>query len=161
MSSKDHSLSTKTHVLLDAEHLRIAVVVAAWNDAITNSLYSGTLATLLASGVKKDHIVYRRVPGAFELPLMAQWMAEQASIDAVICLGCIIQGDTPHFDFISKSTAQGIMDVTLKYGKPVVFGVLTTLTMKQAEERAGGKHGNKGDEAAVTALEMLKARQTQ
>jgi 6,7-dimethyl-8-ribityllumazine synthase len=95
------------------------------------------------------------VPGSFELPLAAQWSAKKKKIDAVICLGCVIQGETRHFEFINQSVAQGIKDVGLKYNKPVIFGVLTTDNMRQAMDRAGGKHGNKGDEAAITAIKML------
>ena len=106
-------------------------------------------------GVKKENIIRKDVPGSFELSLGAQWMAEQNKIDAVICLGCVIQGETRHFDFICQAVAHGLTDVGLKYNKPVIFGVLTTDTQKQALDRAGGKHGNKGDEAAMTAIKML------
>jgi 6,7-dimethyl-8-ribityllumazine synthase len=95
------------------------------------------------------------VPGSFELPLGAQQMAETKNIDAVICIGCVIQGDTPHFDYICQAVAFGIMKVNLKFNKPVAFGVLTTLNKKQALERAGGKLGNKGEEAALTVVKML------
>ena len=95
------------------------------------------------------------MPGSFELPLAAQWMAQVEEIDAVVCLGCVIQGETRHFDFICQAVAQGIIEVGLKYNKPVIFGVLTPSTQQQALDRAGGKHGNKGDEAAITAIKML------
>ena len=95
------------------------------------------------------------VPGSFELTLAAQWMAEKKDIDAVICLGCVIQGETRHFEFICQAVAQGITNVGLKFNKPVIFGVLTPDTKQQAIDRAGGKHGNKGDEAAITAIKML------
>ena len=95
------------------------------------------------------------VPGSFELPLGAQWLIESKQVDAVLCLGCVIQGETRHFDFICSSVAKGIVDLNLKFSKPVIFGVLTTDNQEQALERAGGKHGNKGTEAAVTALQML------
>lgn len=134
---------------------KIAVVVAQWNEEITSALYEGAVASLLSAGVKKNHIIRKAVPGSFELPLGALWMAEKKDIHAVICLGCVIQGDTPHFDYICQAVSYGITDVGLKTRKPVVFGVLTTLTRKQALERAGGKFGNKGEEAAITALEML------
>ncbi|MEY4931381.1 MAG: hypothetical protein RI909_2105 [Bacteroidota bacterium] len=96
------------------------------------------------------------MPGSFELPLAAQWMAEKKDIDAVICLGCVIQGETPHFDYICQAVANGIMKVNLKTNKPVAFGVLTTLNKKQAMDRAGGKYGNKGEEAAITVAKMLE-----
>jgi 6,7-dimethyl-8-ribityllumazine synthase len=134
---------------------RFAIVVASWNEEITESLYAGAVQSLLDHGVARKNITRKDVPGSFELPLGALWMAEQKNIDAVICLGCVIQGDTPHFDYICQAVALGVMEVGLKTKKPAVFGVLTTLDKKQAEERAGGKHGNKGEEAAITALQML------
>ncbi|HEX8039465.1 MAG TPA: 6,7-dimethyl-8-ribityllumazine synthase [Chryseosolibacter sp.] len=134
---------------------KIAVVVAQWNEEITSALYEGAVASLLSAGVKRNHIIRKTVPGSFELPLGALWMAEKKDIHAVICLGCVIQGDTPHFDYICQAVAYGITEVGLKTRKPVVFGVLTTLNRKQALERAGGKFGNKGEEAAITVLEML------
>jgi len=97
----------------------------------------------------------KTVAGSYELPLASQWLAQRIDIDAVIVLGCIIQGETRHFEFIAQAVAKGIMDVNLKFGKPIIFGVLTTDTLQQALERAGGKHGNKGDEAAITAIKML------
>lgn len=139
----------------NTEKLRIAIVTAEWNEAITGALYQGAYQSLLAHGVKKSHIISKQVPGSFELTLGALWLAEQKEIDAVICLGCVIQGETPHFDYICQAVANGITQVNVKTRKPVIFGVLTTLNQKQAEERAGGKYGNKGEEAALTALKML------
>ena len=137
---------------------KIGVVMAAWNEEITEALYDGAVQSLLASGIKKNNIIRKTVPGSFELSLGALWMAERKDIHAVICLGCVIQGDTPHFDYICQAVAYGITEVGLKTRKPVIFGVLTTLNKKQALERAGGKFGNKGEEAAITALEMLSFR---
>lgn len=134
---------------------KIAIVVASWNDEITESLYEGAAHSLVSSGVKKENIIRKNVPGSFELSLGGLWMAEKKDIDAVICLGCVIQGDTPHFDYICQAVAYGITEAGLKTRKPVIFGVLTTLNKQQALERAGGKYGNKGEEAAITALEML------
>lgn len=134
---------------------KVAVVLAEWNEEITEALYEGAVQTLLASGIKKDNIVRKTVPGSFELSLGGLWMAEQKDIHAVICLGCVIQGDTPHFDYICQAVAYGITEAGLKTRKPVIFGVLTTLNKQQALERAGGKFGNKGEEAAITALRML------
>ncbi|MEP5613288.1 MAG: 6,7-dimethyl-8-ribityllumazine synthase, partial [Cyclobacteriaceae bacterium] len=122
------------------------------------SLYAGAHKTLVDAGVTRDNIERMDVPGSFELSLGAQWMAERKELDAVICLGCVIQGDTKHFDFICDAVANGITNVGLKFNKPVIFGVLTTDNMKQALDRAGGKHGNKGDEAAATALGMLAVK---
>jgi len=130
--------------------------VAEWNEDITEALYEGARDGLIQLGVKKTNIIRKNVPGTFELTVGALWMAEKKEIDAVICLGCVIQGDTPHFDYICQGVAYGITEVNIKTRKPVIFGVLTTLTKKQAVERAGGKLGNKGEEAAVTAVKMLE-----
>jgi 6,7-dimethyl-8-ribityllumazine synthase len=134
---------------------KIAIVVAEWNDEITDALYHGAADSLFAHGFKKAQVVRKDVPGSFELTLGALWMAQRKDIDAVICLGCVIQGDTPHFDYICQGVSYGITEVGIRTGKPVIFGVLTTLNKKQALERAGGKYGNKGEEAAITAIRML------
>ncbi len=134
---------------------KFAIVVARWNSEITDSLYEGAVSTLLEHGVPKSNIVRRNVPGTFELSLGGLWMAEKKDIDAVICLGCVIQGETPHFDYICQAVAYGITEAGIKTRKPVIFGVLTTLNKQQALDRAGGKFGNKGEEAAITAIEML------
>jgi 6,7-dimethyl-8-ribityllumazine synthase len=122
---------------------------------VTESLFEGAFQTLLQYGVKKENIIRRNVPGSFELSLGAQLSAQEKDMDAVICLGCIIQGETRHFEFICQSVAQGLKDVSLKFNKPVIFGVLTTDTRQQALERAGGKYGNKGEECAIAAIKML------
>ncbi len=134
---------------------QFGIVVAEWNETITESLLEAAIETLLEQGAKRNNIKIHYVPGTFELSLGAQFLAQQDVIDAVISLGCVIQGETRHFDFICDAVAQGITSVALKYNKPVVFGVLTTDTMQQALDRAGGKHGNKGEEAAITAVKML------
>jgi len=139
----------------DMSGKKFGILVSEWNNEVTESLYSGAIETLIGHGVKRENIIRKDVPGSFELTLGAQWMAQQDDIDAVICLGCVIQGETKHFDFICNAVAQGITDVNLKYNKPVIFGVLTPNNQKQALDRAGGKHGNKGDEAAITAIKML------
>lgn len=135
---------------------KFAIVVAEWNEEITESLYSGALTSLVEHGVKKSNIIRKNVPGTFELSLGALWMGEKKDIDAVICLGCVIQGETPHFDYISQAVAYGITEAGLKTRKPVIFGVLTTLNKQQALDRAGGKYGNKGEEASLTAIKMLE-----
>lgn len=140
---------------IDISRKRFAIVVSEWNESVTESMYDGAFNTLLENGASKDKIIRINVPGSFELSLGAQWMAQKNEIDAVICLGSVIQGETRHFEFICQSVSQGIKDVALKYNKPVIFGVLTTDTKQQALDRAGGKHGNKGDEAAVSAIKML------
>lgn len=148
---KSGSANTK----INLSRKRFAIVVAEWNEEITEALHDGAVESLLAHGVKKTNIIRKNVPGSYELTLGALWMAEKKDIDAVICLGCVIQGDTPHFDYICQAVAHGITEVNIKTKKPVIFGVLTTLNKKQALERAGGKLGNKGEEAAITAIKML------
>lgn len=143
---------------LDLSNKKFAIVVAEWNEDITEPLFEGAYHALLELGVKKQNIIRKNVPGSFELPLAAQWEAEKKDIAAVICLGCVIQGDTPHFDYVCQGVSYGIMKVNLKTNKPVAFGVLTTLTKKQAMERAGGKLGNKGEEAALTVVRMLEIK---
>lgn len=138
----------------DYSQNRIGIVVSEWNEEITESLYSSAFDTLITHGITKGNIVRKNVPGSFELSLGAQKMASD-TFDTVICLGCVIQGETRHFEFICQSVAQGLKDVALKYDKPVIFGVLTTKTYLQALDRTGGKHGNKGEEAALTALKMI------
>lgn len=134
---------------------RFALVVADWNEEITNALYEGAVATLLEHGVPRKNIIRKNVPGSFELSLGGLLMARKRDIHAVICLGCVIQGETPHFDYICQAVAYGITQANLITGKPVIFGVLTTNNIQQAEDRAGGKHGNKGEEAALSAIQML------
>ncbi len=156
MASSEKNLSDfSTSGIEESASRRYAIVVSEWNEQVTEALYDGAVSTLVAGGVPRDRIHRVNVPGSFELSLGAQKMAQKEDIDAVICLGCVIQGETKHFDFICQAVAQGVTDVGLKYDKPVIFGVLTTNDMKQALARAGGKHGNKGDEAAITAMKML------
>ncbi len=134
---------------------KFAILVSEWNEEITESLYEGAYETLLGYGIKKVNIIRSNVPGSFELSFGAQLYAQKKIIDAVICLGCVIRGETPHYRYICDSVAQGLKDVSLKYNKPVIFGVLTTDTKQQAFDRAGGKHGNKGEDAALAALKMV------
>lgn len=130
-----------------------ALVVSRWNEEVTEALFQAAVATLTAHGAGR--IIRQNVPGSFELSLGALKMAQKKEVDAVICLGCVIQGETPHFDYICQAIAYGLTEVALKTGKPVIFGVLTTLNKQQAYDRAGGKLGNKGEEAALAAIEML------
>lgn len=156
MAIKEKNLSAKTvNNKAEISSKRIAILISEWNEEITDSLYEGAYNTLTQNGIQKQNIIKAFVPGSFELSLGAQKMAQKEDIDAVICLGCVIQGETRHFEFICQSVAQGLKDVALKFDKPVIFGVLTTDTFQQALDRAGGKHGNKGDEAAVTAIKMI------
>jgi 6,7-dimethyl-8-ribityllumazine synthase len=141
--------------LINVQEYKFGIVVAEWNENITNALLQGAIKVLLENGAKEKNIIIATVPGTFELSLGSQWLAQKSRIDAVIALGCVIQGETRHFDFICQAAAEGITKVNLKYNKPIIFGVLTTDNIEQAEARAGGKHGNKGEEAAATAIKML------
>lgn len=134
--------------------MRFGIVVADWNSEVTHVLLAGAEATLRRHGVSEEDIVVSHVPGTFEITLGAQWLAEYDDLDGVICLGCVIQGETPHFTYICQGVTQGITHLNLDYNIPFVFGVLTTANHLQALERAGGKHGNKGIESAVTAIRM-------
>ncbi len=138
----------------DGERMQIAIIVADWNKEITNALFEAALSTLTKHGVKKENIFIKNVPGSFELPQAASMMLAAYDLDAVICIGCIIQGETRHFEFIAQAVAKGCMNASVNNNVPVIFGVLTTDTYQQALDRAGGKHGNKGDEAAISALQM-------
>ena len=138
----------------DAGKMRFGIVVSDWNRQVTGSLLTGAVNTLKKHGAADNNIVVKHVPGSFELTLGAQFLAEYDDLDAIICLGCVIQGETPHFTYICQGVTQGITQLNLEYNIPFIFGVLTTLTLEQALVRSGGKHGNKGDEAAVTAIKM-------
>ncbi len=143
-----------------AENMRFGIVVSEWNFQITSALAEGAIATFKKHGAIDENILVKYVPGSFELPLGAQFFAEMENVDAVILLGCVIQGETRHFDFICQGVTQGTVELNLKYNKPFIFGVLTTENEQQAVDRAGGKHGNKGDEAAVTAIKMVHLKNT-
>jgi len=143
-----------------AAPFRFGIVVAEWNAAITNALYQGAYDSLLGHGALAENIVTYAVPGSFELTSGADLLLKNGKLDAIICLGCVIQGETRHFDFICNAVANGLTNVAVKYSKPVIFGVLTTDTQQQAVDRAGGKHGNKGVEGAVTAIKMAYLAET-
>lgn len=156
MASTDKNLSEfSTNNLPDVSGKRFAIIVAEWNEEVTEALYAGAFETLIENGVEPENITRVNVPGSFELTLGAQKMGQKPEIDAVICIGCVIQGETKHNDYINHAVAQGLTNVSLKYDKPVIFGVLTPNNQQQAIDRAGGIHGNKGDEAAITAIKML------
>jgi 6,7-dimethyl-8-ribityllumazine synthase len=135
--------------------MRFGIVVSDWNKEITHALLDGAIKTLMKHGASADDILVRHVPGSFEIVLGAQLIVENEDVDAVICLGCVIRGETPHFDYICQGVTHGIMLLNTDYNIPFIFGVLTTNNHQQAIDRAGGIHGNKGDEAAVTAIKMV------
>jgi 6,7-dimethyl-8-ribityllumazine synthase len=138
----------------DASEMRFGIVVSDWNNDITFSLLNGAVNTLKQHGADTGNIIVKHVPGSFELTLGAQLIAENEDVDAIICLGCVIQGETPHFTYICQGVTMGITQLNIDYNIPVIFGVLTTDNLQQAKDRSGGKLGNKGDEAAVTAIKM-------
>lgn len=160
-------MATQLKSLSDFSHLKVAsatgftfgIVVAQWNATVTGALLQGAYHSLIEHGASEENIKVIEVPGSFELTSGADMLLQQQGIDAVICLGCVIQGETRHFDFICDAVANGVTNVSIKHSKPVIFGVLTTDNQQQAEDRAGGKHGNKGEEAAITAIQMAAIQQ--
>lgn len=156
MASSEKNLSQYSNKdLPDGSELEIAIIVSEWNEDITSSLLSGAKETLLKHGVKEDNILVRTVPGSFELPLGAKLVLSKDQKDAVICLGAVIKGETDHDKYINAAVATGIMQLSLMSNVPIIFGVLTPNNKEQAIDRAGGSHGNKGVEAAITALKMI------
>ena len=154
MATKDLS-QYRSGSVPDASGMKTAIVVSEWNSEITFALRDGAVQTLLEHGAQESDVVLRYVPGSFELTTGAQLMAKYSRVDAIICIGCVIRGETPHFDYICQGVTAGLTQVSIKYEIPVIFGVLTTDNYQQALDRAGGKHGNKGVEAAVTAIKMI------
>lgn len=151
--NKNLSVYDKT-TIPNAKGLRFGIVVSEWNSEITEGLYAGAEEALLNCGTVKSDIVRWNVPGSFELPFGCRKMIKSHKVDAVIAIGSVIQGETKHFDFVCEATAQGIKDLNLMFDIPVIFCVLTDNTMQQAIDRSGGKHGNKGTEAAIAAIKM-------
>ncbi len=139
---------------------KIGIVVSEWNDKITLGLLEGAKSALLDNGVKEENIDIRFVPGAFELPLGSQYFCEQGAVDGVVAIGCVIQGETRHFDFVCDGATQGIIDVNLKYNTPVSFCLLTDLNIQQSIDRSGGKHGNKGTECAIACMKMIALKRS-
>ena len=138
----------------NAKNLRFGIVVSEWNEEITEGLFTGALEGLLDNGAQSENIIRWNVPGSFELIYGCKKMITETKVDAVIAIGSVIQGETKHFDFVCSATAQGIKDLNLKFDVPVIFSVLTDNTLQQAQDRSGGKHGNKGVEAAIAAIKM-------
>jgi 6,7-dimethyl-8-ribityllumazine synthase len=134
---------------------KVGIVVSEWNDSITMNLLKGAKDALLENGVNEKNILIRFVPGAFELPLGAQFMCEFTDVDGVIAIGVVIQGETKHFDFVCDAATQGIKDVSLEFNTPVAFCLLTDNNIQQSMDRSGGKHGNKGIECAIACMKMI------
>ena len=161
MATKLKNLSSynKNNIAI-SNKINIGIVVSEWNETITDSLLKGCVETLKKHGVHSKNLNIQYVPGSFELPLGAQFLIKSGNYDAIICLGCVIQGETRHFDFICQAVSEGITNTGLNNNIPVIFGLLTTNTLQQAKDRSGGKHGNKGVEAAVTALKMIELKKS-
>ncbi len=156
MSSENKNLSTHDPKSVpNGKGMKIGIIVSEWNEDITFALRDGCLATLLKYKVNQKDILIEYVPGAYELPIGARLLAGKEKLDGVVCLGCVIKGETKHDEYINSAVAQGIMNLSLSSGKPIIFGLLTPNDKQQALDRAGGKYGNKGDEAAITALKMI------
>ena len=156
MATAYHNLSEYDfNSVPNAEHMKFGIVVSEWNINITGKLLEGAVETLKKHGTKDENILVKTVPGSFELTYGANQMLENCDLDAVIILGCVIKGDTPHFDYVCMGVTQGITQLNATSDVPVIYGLITTLTMEQAEDRSGGKLGNKGDECAITAIKMI------
>jgi len=154
-ANKNLSVYDKT-TIPNAKDLRFGIVVSEWNSEITEGLFKGAVEALLDCGALSENIVRWDVPGSFELTFGCKKMVRETKVDAVIAIGSVIQGETKHFDFVCSATAQGIKELNIQYNTPVIFCVLTDNTLQQAQERSGGKHGNKGTEAAIAAIKMAK-----
>ena len=144
--------------LTNPDQLKIGIVIAEWNSKITKRLLSGANEALQHFGIKKENIQTHYVPGTFELPLGAQYLLDKNAVDGVICIGCVIQGETKHFDYVCQGATNGIMSMGLRYNKPATFCVLTDENEQQSIERSGGKHGNKGIECAISCLKMIELK---
>ena len=156
MATAFHNLSEYDfNSVPDASMMRFGIVVSEWNSNITGALLEGAVTTLKKHGAKEENIIVRYVPGSFELVAGARMMAENTEVDSVICLGCVIKGDTPHFDYVCAGATQGIAELNVRYDKSFIFGVITTNNLQQALDRCGGKLGNKGVECAITSIKMI------
>lgn len=155
MSTSSFSYIADSKSVPDAAEMRFGILVTEWNNHITDKLLDGAVATLRQHGVNERHISICRVPGSFELIFAAQQMAKFGHVNGIIVIGCVIRGDTPHFDYICQGVTQGIATLNAKEDIPIIFGILTVNSEEQAMERAGGKLGNKGEEYAVTAIKMV------
>lgn len=156
MATAFHNLSDyDLQSVPNAEEMKFGIVVSEWNTAITGALLEGAVNTLQKHGARPENILVKTVPGSFELTFGASQMMENSNVDGIIILGCVIKGDTPHFDYVCMGVTQGITHLNATSDVPVIYGLLTTNTMEQAEDRCGGKLGNKGDECAITAIKMI------
>lgn len=156
MATKFHNLSEyDLNSVPSAQGMRFGIVVSEWNNNITGALLQGAYDTLTKHGANEEDITVMTVPGSFELVFGASQMVKSGKMDAVIAIGCVVRGDTPHFDYICEGTTQGLASLNERFDVPVIYGLLTCNNMEQAQDRAGGTLGNKGDECAVTAIKMV------
>ncbi len=159
MSTKDKNVKNQEHLLgLDFSAKKVGIVVSRWNTEITSSLANACKATLNKAGFAENQIVELYVPGTFEIPAACKMLLQHKSLDAVIGIGCVIKGETSHNEYINHAVATGMTQLSIISGKPCIFGVLTPNDMQQAKDRAGGKYGNKGEDAAMAALEMMSLK---
>ena len=155
MATKFHNLSEYDLNSVPSQGMRFGIVVSEWNNNITGALLQGAYDTLTKHGAREEDITVMTVPGSFELVFGASQMVKSGKMDAVIAIGCVVRGDTPHFDYICEGTTQGLASLNERFDVPVIYGLLTCNNMEQAQDRAGGTLGNKGDECAVTAIKMV------
>ncbi len=158
MASELKNLSVFESPVASGKGMKIAIVVAEWNSNITGALLKGAVSLLQKQGVEESDIIVEMVPGTYELTMGAKIIAQKYSPDAIIAIGCVIKGDTPHFEYICSGVTHGINMVAVEQNIPIIFGVLTVNSLQQAEDRCGGRCGNKGDEAAATAIKMVALR---
>ena len=156
MATAEQHLSTYDgNTIPDASRMRIGIVVSEWNSAVTSKMLIGACNTLQKHGILPENMPVFRVPGSFELTFGAQQVAKYGDVDAVIVLGCVIRGGTPHFNYVCQGVTEGVTKLNATQDIPVIFGVLTTENRQQADDRSGGKFGNKGDESAITAIKII------
>jgi 6,7-dimethyl-8-ribityllumazine synthase len=159
MATVNKNLSTYDKATIpNAKDFRFGIIVSEWNDTITEGLYEGAVSALTENGVSENNIIRWNVPGSYELVYGSKHMLQTQGVDAIIAIGSVIQGETKHFDFVCSATAHGIQELNVQFDTPVIFCVLTDNTLQQAIDRSGGKHGNKGVEAAIAAIKMAALR---
>ena len=155
MSTNQNNSKKNENVMPDGQSMKFGIILAEWNNSVTEAMLSGAINTLKECKVKEENIIVKYVPGSIELTAGAKLFAEHTDVDAVISIGCVVEGETKHFDYVCESVVYGITELNLRYPIPFIFCVLTTHTLQQALDRAGGKHGNKGNECALTAVRMV------
>lgn len=160
MSTDMNNSKKDENVMPDAQSMKFGIILAEWNSSVTEALLNGAVSTLKECNVKEENIIIKYVPGSIELTAGAKLFAEKTDVDAVISIGCVVEGETKHFDYVCESVVHGITELNLKYPIPFIFCVLTTSTLQQALDRAGGKHGNKGSECALTAIRMVELKRS-